>query len=282
MRWIERAVRAASRMRDDRAERLGLGTALGAGVAVSMPVARTFLGFGPGWESATLATVLAGIAFACTTGGTLLAVRAKTTGKAVLWVTLSNIVPPTIVCAPTIYGLIVSVPSGVAAALVVLPFALAARRTLRSERAGHAERDRLIGAAFAGLSAVGLVVAYELADAAPYVVRPLYDLAPATLAALVALALGAWTAAVEARRAWVGARLARGEVRGYRLGAEAGGLAVVERVEEAGAGPLRAAPTREVVGALPRSVARLAAGVLTSATATAVLLAVIATVAAGG
>lgn len=281
MRWIERAVRAASRMRDDRAERLGLGTALGAGVAVSMPVARTFLGFGPGWESAALATVLAGIAFACTTGGTLLAVRAKTTGKAVLWVALSNIVPPTFVCAPTIYGLIISVPSGVVAALAVLPFALAARRTLRSERAGHAERDRLIGATFAGLSAVGLV-AYELTDAAPYVVRPLYDLAPATLAALVALALGAWTAAVEARRAWVGARLARGDVRGYRLGAEAGGLAVVERVEEAGAGPLRAAPTREVVGALPRSVARLAAGVLTSAAASAVLLAVIATVAAGG
>ncbi|MCZ7681854.1 MAG: hypothetical protein M5U28_24895 [Sandaracinaceae bacterium] len=250
MGWIERAVRAASRMRDDRAERLGLGTALGAGVAVSMPVARTFLGFGPGWESAGLATVLAGIAFACTTAGTLLALRAKTTGKAVLWVALSNIVPPTIVCAPTIYGLIISVPSGVAAALAVLPFALAARRTLRSERAGHAERDRLIGAAIAGLSAVGLA-AYELTDAAPYVVRPLYDLVPATLAALVALALGAWTAAVEARRTWVGARLARGDVRGYRLGPEAAGAALVERVEEPGAGPLRAAPTREVVGALP-------------------------------
>ncbi len=293
MAVLERAVRAAARMREDPRERRGLATAIASGVAVSMPVARTFLGLDTslgGWVLG--AALLGGLAMVCTAGGTFLAIRASSTKRAVLWVLGANVVPPTLVCAPTIYGLLISVPSGVAAFAAVLPFALYARRALRSERSGHLERDRLTGALLVAISALGLA-AYELLLADPYpgcvpvgeawrcippfespfeaVLRRSIDLVPAAVASLTALTLSGLALARDGRRAWIAASVRRGEVRGYRLGEESNGSAAVERVEEVGAGPMRAAPTLEPVGAIPRSSLRLVAALATSTLAAAAL-----------
>lgn len=270
MRILERAVRELSRIRDEGGERRGLPVAIASGVAVSMPVARTFLGFDAGAEGLWLALPLAGIAFACTTAGTLLALRASTAWRATLWVLASNVVPPTLVCAPTIVGLFISVPSGFAAFVAVLPFALLARRTLRAERSGHAERARLIGAALTLLSAAGLL-AFELSDATPYRAPGPLDWAPAIVAAITSLALAGSALALDASRALVASRVARGELPGYRLGDDRNGSAEVERVASTGEGPHRTAATTEALGALPRSAARIALGALACAAAVATL-----------
>lgn len=256
-RALESMVRSAVRDLGEHDHATGLFTALGCGVAVSMPVLRTFIGFpssdGPG---VVIAFALGLLAFVCTTAGAYVAVRARTTGLAVLWAFASNVLPPTLVCAPTILGLIYSVPSGLAAFVFVLPFVLVARWSLARARSGYASRDLLIGATIATLSTLGLAV-FEHADIQTYIPRSPLMLVPALIAGVTALALALVSLLGDARRAFVGRALARGRVEGFRMVRE-GGEAIVEEVVALGAGPHRAAFSTETLGTLPISIVRVA------------------------
>ena len=270
MTSLERAVRAGIRELEERDARSGLWMAIATGVAVSMPVARTFIGFG-GEAAAAWALPLAGLALLCTTAGTFLAVRAKSTARAVLQVLAWNVIPPTLVCLPSVVGLIFSVPSGFAAFAAVLPFALFARWSSRLERPGHAERDRLMGGLMVALSGAGLVI-YEVAQTSD-VYSPPNPLAPAPaiLAGVVALGLIGYALAKDVHRALLARSLGRGELPGWRVARAAEGRATVERAFEAGAGPHRAAPTRDTVGELVYSPPRIAAALALTVAAASLL-----------
>lgn len=278
---LEQAVVKLSRVRDERGEGRGLAVALASGVAVSMPVARFFLALlhdNPEVPNLLYhhpvdrwaALPFAGIACTCTTAGTLFALRAPTACRATLWVLASNVVPPAIVCAPTVYGLCFSVPCGFAAFVAVLPFMLLARRALRAQRPGQSEHLRLIGAALALLGAAALVGA-ELAGSTPEQVPSMLEWAPAIFAATTSLGLAGSAFLVDVTRAFVAFRIARGDLPGCRLAGDHDGSARVERVATLGEGPLRTVVVVEALGALPRSPARIALGALESAAALALL-----------
>lgn len=255
MRALERAVRdAVSELNESRA---GRWVAVATGVGVAMPVARTFLGMGGELaEGLAWALPLSALAFVCTTIGTLLALRAKSMVKAALQVLAWNLLPPTLICAPTIIGLFFSVPSGFAAFLVVLPFALSAKVALADERPGRAERARLIGGLFAGLSAAGLVV-YDALDPWRYRVHHVLEPAPAIIAAAFGLAIVTRALVTDARRAWVARALGHGRLPGWALGTIENGRVTVERATLSGAGPMREAVTRDAFGEIAYSPLRL-------------------------
>lgn len=261
MRSLESAVRASIR-EATRSGGPGYWAALAAGIAVAAPVARVFLGTGStSVETLTMTSILAAIAFACTTAGAVLAIRARTNAKAIAWVFASNVIPPTVVCAPSVIGLIFSVPAGLLAAIVVLPLVLSVREWASEERAGRRERERLFGAGLLAFSALALLGYECFSDEVPYAGPHGSGLAlieaPAVVAALAALVFAGVSLVREIHLAYLAHRVRSGEVGGLRMAHAAPDHVTIEAVAETGAGPHRTAPTREALGDLPRSFARL-------------------------
>jgi hypothetical protein len=256
---LEKVVAESFETLRDRASRKGLWLAIGAGVGVAAPVAYFFLVVL--WNASFLAPTLGPLAFACTFAGALLAVRAKTAWRALGWVFLSNVLPPTLVCAPTVIGMMFSTPSGLVAFALVLPFVYLARWSARRER-GHEERERLLGALFAALSAIGIVVASAILvpDAGP---QPPFavSILPALVASLTALGLALSSLARDVGRAVL---VMRAKSEGWRVHATDRGTAVLERVFRIGGGPLREAETSEHVGEIEVAVLRTALSAIAS------------------
>jgi hypothetical protein len=219
---------------------------------VAAPVVRLFLSFQPG-----LGLGLGLVAFLCTAAGAAVAVRMDTTAKAVGLVFVSNVVPPTLVCAPTIVGVLFSFPSGLAAFAVTLPLVLLARRSARSPTPGHVERERLLGAAFL-LAGALLLAAFELRHG--HARDGWWEPSPIPMAALGALALALAAALPDLYRVWLRRTVRRGGLAHLALREDG----VLERAHRAGDGPLRQATAREALGRLHASPRRAAAGVALS------------------
>ncbi len=272
---LEAAVRASIREAME-GGRAGTSAGLAAGLAIAAPVAAFFLHANDGSFALGL-SLLGLVAFACTAWGTRRAIRAASTGKAIAWVIGSNVLPPTLVFAPTVIGLFFSVPSGLLAAIVVLPFVLAVRAWAAGDRLGREERESLLGAALLALVTVALVIAqaYERYDAYAWgsALTASLAYAPTLLTALASVALASWTFARDARRACLARRIERGEASGLKLAGGDAQLVHVERVADVGAGPLRSASTREELGDLPRSIRRIVAALVVGGAATLALAA---------
>lgn len=270
MDFTSQTVRAALADLRSSDDRTGILAGIGTGVGVSMAVARFFLELaGPDQTPWILLPTL--IALVCTTAGTALAVRAPTAGRAILWVVLANVLPPTLLCAPTVIGLVFATPSGIVAAALVLPLALLARESARSPKEGHAERDALFGAGFAALAALGMAGYAHVEPNSQAMLAPV----PGLLAAGAALIMASWAFVGGLRRDWVTRAIAAGQVRGMRLGGTHEGAVVVERTVDVGSGPHRAATTREAVGSIRLAPLRMLGAAVVSTLAVVSILGVL-------
>lgn len=236
--------------------------AVASGLVVAGPVAQTFVSFdGP---TMLLAPLLALLAFLCTMAGTLLAIRASTGGKATLWVLAANVMPPTLLCLPTIYGLVFATPSGLLAFVVVLPLALWARHIALDGAPHGAERMRLASALFLGTTALCLVSATFLhlrGPREPWEATPnaWFLLAPTVAVSLAAIASALGSLLPDLYRVRLRARVASGRMGSLRL-REEGTSAVLEHAVSAGAGPMRSGTTSEALGVLNASPLRVGLG----------------------
>ncbi|GAB5541170.1 MAG: hypothetical protein SangKO_009300 [Sandaracinaceae bacterium] len=238
--------------------RTGWWAATAAGLVVSMSVARFFLAMqGTTTPEPGVIAFFGGlflVALACTLFGAKAALHADGSVGALALTFGANVGPPTVLCAPTVIGLVYSVPAGLIAFTVVAPLVLLTRRSARSERPGHLERERLLGAGWLAatslaLSAVGLLEADGWLGAVPGLV-----------CGLAALAFAGLSAGRDLYRSWLAAAARLGRS-GLRLGRDAS----LERVALTGAGPHRAQLTGERLGALHEAPLRAAAAVLLTA-----------------
>jgi hypothetical protein len=252
--------------------RVGIWAGIGTGLGVSMVVSRAFLEVAGDEDSAWVLIPLL-VAAVCTTFGTFLATRASTTGSAVMWVFVANVVPPTLMCLPTVLGLLFAIPSGLVAFLLVLPAALLARWSARLDEPGHAERDALVGAGFATFAAL-LLALWEHAE--PTTEAPVLSPVPGVLAAGLALALASWTLIRGLLRTRIVRALAAGRVPGLRLASNDQGTFAVEQAVDIGGGPHRGAVTRDVIGAIRPAPARTVGAAITATLALVALVAVVA------
>lgn len=258
MRGLNKVLRALDRTTTEQGQ-MGIWVALASGLFVGLPVARFFLVFED--EVGLVAgTLLGGLAFVCTMAGSLVAMRAETTWKAVAWVLGMNIIPPTVACAPSIYGVIISLPSGVLAATLVLPLVLIARSG--RELPGQASRERLLGSMWLAVMTGALVLVELQVARDPYPRREAVALVPVVLAALGAVSLATSTLAVDGFRLWIWRGVARGAFPGLRAKPTGKFSAVIERYADTGAGPMRSAPTSEGLGKISASPARTMIGAL--------------------
>lgn len=259
MRGFDRVLRALDRT--TKGEEPGLGLAVASGLVVSAPVARLFLAFDDEPMFLVLALGLGLIAFLCTTSGTLMALKADTTAKAVGWAFVTNVVPPAVVCAPSIYGVVFSIPAGLIAFCVVLPMVLLGRA---GAGPGRESRRQLVGALFASAMAVALVYAEGIAAQDYYPRQSGLERLPLTFVALTAVVLAVGTAGRDLFRLWMWREVARGSLPGLRAEPSGRWAGTIVRHEDVGQGPLRTAPTHECVGRISASPARAVSGVLTS------------------
>ncbi len=267
MRSLETVRRALDRPPEEGGE-AGMWVGFASGALVALPVLRVFLAFDDDPTVVVLAVALASIAFACTTLGTVLAVRAETPAKAVGWLFLLNVLPPTLACAPSIYGVVFSFPAGLIAFTVVLPLAIWAR--VGRARPGHESRERLLGAGWLAAMACAML-AFELTQLnRPYATPASYLLLPATVCGLGALGLALASVVPDLMRLWTWRAVVDGRYPGLRARPDGRFSAVIERHTDAGAGPMRSASTSETLGSLSASPARSLLGVATALGATAV------------
>lgn len=264
MTGLKRVLRALDRTTTEQGQ-LGIWVALASGLFVALPVARFFLVLDFDDFGYVAAPLLGGLAFVCTMAGSLIAMRAPTTGKAIAWVLAMNILPPTVACAPSIYGVVISLPSGVLAATLVLPLVLIARHG--RDKPGQASRERLLGSLWlAAMTAALVIVELDILND-PWPRREAVGLVPVVITAMTALGLALSTLAVDGFRLWIWRGVTRGAFPGLRAKQIGKFSAVIERYEETGAGPLRSAPTREGLGQISASPARTVIGALAATSA---------------
>ncbi|MFK7987861.1 MAG: hypothetical protein AB8I08_17720 [Sandaracinaceae bacterium] len=250
----------------------GLFAGSASGLMVAAAVLLFFVRCGLDREASILLVVPVGLAFVCTTVSSILAIRAPSTSKAVLWTFAGNVLPPTLLCLPTIMGVLYATPAGLVAFVFTLPVVLAARGA-RSEpngpdsRPDHA-RERLVGALTLCVVTLALLAFNALSDRYEQLV---WDSAPSVLpaslipivTALGAAALALMTAVPELRRARLADRIGRGQVAGLASRVEVG-VTHVDEVAMLGGGPMRSAVSRQAVGGMVWSPARAVVGALLS------------------
>ncbi len=272
---LETAVRARIRAAMG-PSRVGGGAGLAAGLVVGAAVAETFLSMGDGANDiAWMVLPLSAVAFLCTGFGAWRAIGAETTGKAVGWVVASNVLPPTLICLPTIVGVIFSFPAGLIAAATVLPFVLVVRKRATEPTRGREARERILSgamAAFGGLVLLGWQLFVRAGSSAYAPSHPPALFAPVVVSALGALALAGSALLVELRNRRLVARIERGE-EGLRIVERDEARVEIEQIAETGAGPHRRAETRDLLGTLPRSRRRWMAALSVVTTALLVLAA---------
>jgi hypothetical protein len=253
VRRLEEVVRKGLTSLEDSGRWRGLIVGAASGVGVSVLVAQTFLGWN-GWA----AIGLGALACLCTTLGTIAAVRASSTGKAVLWVLGLNVLPPTLVFLPTLIGLFWAVPAGLLAFAVVLPLALLARAA--RQRPDRPERELLLGAGFTALAAAALAFMTGILAGTPHHAwwapgGPNVLAIPMLIAALVTLVLASAALARELRRAWIVVRAKRA---GFVVAHAGAGQHLVSIDVSIGSGPHRSARSTEDLGTLWLSPVRTA------------------------
>lgn len=261
-------------LRDTRETR-GVFAGVASGIVVGLSVL-SFFAFCELNDVAYFLAVPVGLAFTCTTVSSIVAIRARTTGQAIAWTFIGNVVPPTVLCLPTILGVFYATPAGLIAFAVTLPLVLAAR----SVRAGDGElalgadqRERLVGAVALLVATVALLgvnlamhrlyspvylrFAWDPSDTPPLA------LAAPVLGALATTVFAAMTAIPDLMRSRLADRIARGVVAGLESHVR-GGLTHVNAVVTQPGGPMRSAESREALGAMVVSGPRAALGVMLS------------------